>query len=200
MNTRADAPDVTTGPIPGSHRVYVTDETDPSVRVPMREIPLHGGEEPLTIYDTSGPYTDPDASIDIRAAVIRNGGILLVRERSDGLWAMPGGFADIGSSPSENIEREVLEEAGLRVAAQTLYAVRHKARHPYPADPRDFYKLFFLCSPFDAATPIPGPETSEAAFFAPDALPDLSLTRNLEKDIHDAFQANGKSPSPAMFD
>ncbi|WP_217353384.1 NUDIX hydrolase [Ruegeria arenilitoris] len=160
-------------------------------RVPLSQIEM-------VMPAHAGGYATP--SIDIRAAVIHNGGILLVRERSDGLWAMPGGFADIGSSPSENIEREVLEEAGLRVAAQTLYSVRHKARHPYPADPRDFYKLFFLCSPFDAATPIPGPETSEAAFFAPDALPDLSLTRNLEKDIHDAFQANGKSPSPAMFD
>ncbi|MFD0909371.1 NUDIX hydrolase [Ruegeria arenilitoris] len=160
-------------------------------RVPLSQIEM-------TMPAHTGGYATP--SIDIRAAVIRNGGILLVRERSDGLWAMPGGFADIGSSPAENIEREVLEEAGLRVTAQTLYAVRHKARHPYPPDPRDFYKLFFLCSPLDAATPIPGPETSEAAFFAPDALPDLSRTRNLEKDIYAAFQANGKSPSPAKFD
>lgn len=161
------------------------------------------GRVPLSQIETlipphAGGYATP--SIDIRAAMIRDGRILLVRERSDGLWAMPGGFADIGSSPAENIEREVLEEAGLHARAQTLYAVRHKARHPYPADLRDFYKLFFLCCPLDTATPTPGPETSEAAFFAPDALPDLSLTRNLDTDIHAAFHANEKSPSPAMFD
>ena len=71
MNTTHDLPAVTTGPIPGSHRVYVVDPEDPSVRVPMREVPLHGGEPPLAIYDTSGPYTDPDAVIDITAGLPR---------------------------------------------------------------------------------------------------------------------------------
>lgn len=150
--------------------------------------------EALTV-DHTGGYATP--SIDIRGAVIRNGHILLVRERSDGKWALPGGFADIGSSPAENIEREVWEEAGLRVQARHLFALRHKARHPYPPDVRDFYKLFFLCDELQTQSPEPGPETSEARFFPAAALPELSLTRNIKSDIDTAFEA-AKADSPSV--
>ncbi|WP_299082723.1 NUDIX hydrolase [uncultured Ruegeria sp.] len=150
------------------------------------------------ISEHAGGYATP--SIDIRGALIKDGRILLVRERSDGKWAMPGGFADIGSSPAENIEREVWEEAGLRVRARHLYALRHKARHPYPADARDFYKLFFLCDEVGANVPQTGTETSEVAFFALDALPDLSLTRNLARDIEAALEAQRSVPVETCFD
>ncbi len=146
----------------------------------------------------AGGYATP--SIDIRGAVIRDGRILLVRERSDGKWAMPGGFADIGSSPAENIEREVWEEAGLRVRARSLYALRHKARHPYPADARDFYKLFFLCDENGVQIPRPGSETSETAFFTLDALPELSSTRNIQADISAAFRAHTSGHAQTFFD
>ncbi len=58
---------ITTGPISGSKKIYVRSENDPSVRVPMREIHLHptANEVPVRVYDTSGPYTDPAAEIDI---------------------------------------------------------------------------------------------------------------------------------------
>ncbi len=61
----AASPNVTTGPIRGSRKVYV--EGKDGVRVAMREITLEpsSGEAPLRVYDTSGPYTDPDANIDI---------------------------------------------------------------------------------------------------------------------------------------
>ncbi|MBM0170881.1 phosphomethylpyrimidine synthase ThiC [Altererythrobacter sp. C41] len=52
---------VTTGPIRGSRKIHVGPR-----RVAMREIALEGGEEPVRVYDTSGPYTDPEAQIDIR--------------------------------------------------------------------------------------------------------------------------------------
>ena len=162
----------------------------------LGRVPLSRIDE--LIFEHAGGYATP--SIDIRGAVIRDGRILLVRERSDGKWAMPGGFADIGSSPAENIEREVWEEAGLRVQAQQLYALRHKARHPYPADARDFYKLFFLCDEVGADAPQAGAETSEAAFFAPDALPDLSLTRNLQQDIESALVACRAEQVSTLFD
>ncbi|WP_216597663.1 NUDIX hydrolase [Ruegeria sp. 6PALISEP08] len=150
------------------------------------------------VSEHAGGYATP--SIDIRAAVIRNGRILLVRERSDGRWSMPGGFADIGSSPAENIEREVWEEAGLRVRARRLYALRHKARHPYPADARDFYKLFFLCDEISDSDPQAGVETSEVAFFQKNALPELSLVRNLRRDVLEAFEAFSLDPGATSFD
>ena len=60
-------PTVTTGPLPASRRVWHAGERHPDIRVPMREIDLHptAGEPPVTVYDSSGPYTDPDAEIAI---------------------------------------------------------------------------------------------------------------------------------------
>ncbi|GAA0468746.1 phosphomethylpyrimidine synthase ThiC [Parasphingorhabdus litoris] len=56
---------VTTGPIRGSKKIHVAAHSGSGIRVAMREIHLEGGEEPVRVYDTSGPYTDPDALIDI---------------------------------------------------------------------------------------------------------------------------------------
>ncbi len=150
------------------------------------------------IGEHAAGYATP--SIDIRGAVIRDQRILLVRERSDGKWAMPGGFADIGHSPAENIEREVQEEAGLHVRARHLYALRHKARHSYPADARDFYKVFFLCDEVEATHPVAGAETTDVAFFAADDLPELSLTRTIQSDILTAFKVAASDNPTAEFD
>ncbi|MFY7744383.1 MAG: phosphomethylpyrimidine synthase ThiC, partial [Erythrobacter sp.] len=60
---------VTTGPIRGSRKVYVGARTGSGIRVAMREIDLEGGEPSVRVYDTSGPYTDPNAHIDINAGL-----------------------------------------------------------------------------------------------------------------------------------
>ncbi len=60
---------VTTGPIRGSRKVHVGARTGSGVRVAMREIDLEGGEAPVRVYDTSGPYSDPDVAIDINAGL-----------------------------------------------------------------------------------------------------------------------------------
>ncbi|HCJ44045.1 MAG TPA: phosphomethylpyrimidine synthase ThiC, partial [Erythrobacter sp.] len=60
---------VTTGPIRGSRKVQIGAKSGSGVRVAMREIDLEGGEPSVRVYDTSGPYTDPDATIDIRAGL-----------------------------------------------------------------------------------------------------------------------------------
>ena len=69
--TPTDQPTVACGPIPGSAKVYVDDPALPRVRVAMRRILLtpQAGEPPLVLYDTSGPYTDPAAAIDIAAGL-----------------------------------------------------------------------------------------------------------------------------------
>jgi len=58
---------VTTGPLPASRKVHLNGDLFPDVRVPLREISLHpsAAEPPLLVYDSSGPYTDVDAHIDI---------------------------------------------------------------------------------------------------------------------------------------
>ena len=138
--------------------------------------------------------------VDVRGALIEDNSILLVRERSDGLWTLPGGFADVGRSAARNVEREMYEEAGLNVCASRLYCVRYKAGGPYPPDVRDFYKMFFLCDRLDDAHPRPGPETSEVGFFRLNELPPLSTGRVMQADIEAAFTFAAEPQTPALFD
>ncbi|MBM3580715.1 MAG: phosphomethylpyrimidine synthase ThiC, partial [Alphaproteobacteria bacterium] len=75
MNVIAKPPriSVTTGPLPASRKIFVPGERHPHIRVPMREISVHpsAGEPPLVVYDTTGPYTDPEAKIDIQKGLPR---------------------------------------------------------------------------------------------------------------------------------
>src|SRR5438874_12557141 len=66
-------PKVTTGPLPASRKVYARPEAAPDLRVPVREIMLDdsSGEPPLPVYDTTGPYTDPDVVIDVEKGLSR---------------------------------------------------------------------------------------------------------------------------------
>ncbi|MEL6369848.1 MAG: phosphomethylpyrimidine synthase ThiC [Pseudomonadota bacterium] len=67
-------PEVTTGPLPSSRKVYVAGEIYPDLRVPVRQIDLHpsADEPPVPVYDTSGPYTDPAISIDVEKGLTRH--------------------------------------------------------------------------------------------------------------------------------
>jgi len=67
------APKITTGPLPASTKIHVPGALHPDIRVPMRSIALHpsSGEAPVTVYDSSGPYTDPVAAIAIDAGLAR---------------------------------------------------------------------------------------------------------------------------------
>jgi ADP-ribose pyrophosphatase YjhB (NUDIX family) len=79
--------------------------------------------------------------------VFSDKGLLLVRERRDGAWTLPGGWADVGDSPSLAAVREVKEESGYDVLARKLAAVydRDHDRHGHPPMPYHVYKLFFIC-------------------------------------------------------
>lgn len=150
------------------------------------------------VSDFAQGYATP--KVDVRGAVFESERILLVRETSDGLWTLPGGYADVGMSPAENVVKEIWEEASLRVEATALYGIRHKAKHEYDPDVRDFYKLFFLCDRTDHSAPKPGAETAEAGFFGLDELPALSRGRVLEEDIAAAFAFRKDPQRLALFD
>jgi len=150
------------------------------------------------VPDFAKGYATP--KVDVRGAVFEDDKVLLVREASDGLWTLPGGFAEIGTSPAENVEKEIREEACLDVTATRVYGIRHKARHPYPPDSRDVYKLFFLCETRDNREPRAGAETTAVGFFALDNLPPLSTARVLEHDIGAAFLFRADPNKPLLFD
>jgi len=150
------------------------------------------------VSDFAKAYMTP--KVDVRGAVIEGREILLVREKSDGCWTLPGGFADVGFSAAENVVKEIREEAGLCVAARSLYSVRHKAKQPYSPDARDFYKLFFLCEQLDTRAPYAGAEIADVGFFPLESLPELSKGRVVEADIRAAFAFRDGSISLTAFD
>jgi phosphomethylpyrimidine synthase len=65
LAAQAEVDSAAVTPLPNSRKIYVTGSR-PDLRVPMREISLSGDNAPVTVYDCSGPYSDPDATIDIR--------------------------------------------------------------------------------------------------------------------------------------
>jgi len=156
----------------------------------------------VKIKDVISPYAKGYVTpkVDVRAAIIQDDKILLVKEVTDQLWTLPGGYADVGLSPAENVEKEVQEEAGITVKASRLYSIRHKAKGNYDADIRDFYKLFFLCEFNGVQEPTPGLETSEAQFFRKDDIPPLSKGRVLEEDLLLAWEFSKSSAKQTMFD
>jgi len=125
----------------------------------------------------------PTPKVGVRGAVFRDQRILLVREISDGLWTLPGGWCDVNQSPRECVEREILEESGFRARAVKLAAVwdNHRQRqagsHPYT-----IYKLFFICE-LTGGEASPSIETSAVEFFALDKLQELSPGRVTPEQI-----------------
>lgn len=150
------------------------------------------------VSDFAEGYATP--RIDVRGAVIQDDKILLVQEHADGLWSLPGGYADVGLSASENVAKEIFEEASILVRVKHLYSIKHKAKHGYTQDARDFYKLYFLCEQQDNGAPAPGLETRNVGFFALNKLPPLSKGRVIQEDIAAAFSAQRTPMSPAIFD
>lgn len=150
-------------------------------------------------YASESGYPTP--KLDVRAAVIHRGRILLVREREDDGWALPGGWADIGEGPARAAERETAEEAGVEVQAVKLIALLDREQRGHPPHPEYSYKALFACVPLPAdPRPEAGAEVKDAGFFDPDALPPLSLPRTLPAQIELAFAHAADPALPTIFD
>lgn len=143
-------------------------------------------------------YVTP--KVDIRAVVFNEKDeILLVKERADGGWAMPGGWADVGFTPSEVAVKEVKEETGLNVEPVRLLAVLDKRCHPHPPHTHYAYKVFILCQ-------LTGGEFADTfdildrGFFDKDNLPPLSEERTLLSHIEMAYEYKDDPSKTAYTD
>src|SRR5262249_13566711 len=136
----------------------------------------------IDLFSSEAGYATP--KVDVRAAVFSQDAILLVKERSDLAWTLPGGWADVGDSPSVAAVREAKEESGYDVVARKLAAVydRDHQRHGHPPMAYQVYKLFFLCDVIGGA-PKTSMETQEVAFFRENELPVLSVQRVTKQQI-----------------
>ncbi|NWG00525.1 MAG: NUDIX hydrolase N-terminal domain-containing protein [Thermoanaerobaculaceae bacterium] len=142
-------------------------------------------------------YATP--KVDVRAAVVRDGRILLVQERTDQRWAMPGGWADVGETPSQMVVRETWEESGFEVVPRRLVGVFDANRGGRPLELFHAYKLVFLCD-IVGGTARTSDETLAVDFFAFDALPPLSEQRTNQRHL-DEIRAHLADPlRPAAFD
>jgi ADP-ribose pyrophosphatase YjhB (NUDIX family) len=138
------------------------------------------------IIQEKNGYKTP--KVDVRAVVFNpEGQILLVQEKVDGCWSLPGGWADVGYTPRQIAEKECFEEAGLTVKATRLLAVMDKTAQLMPPEFEYVYKLFILCEPLDNRIAI-GEETIGVDWFSEHHLPELSKPRNIESQIHLMFQ------------
>lgn len=142
-------------------------------------------------------YATP--KVDVRGAVVADGKILLVKERDDGRWAMPGGWADVGDLPSETVVREVWEETGLRVVASKLIGLFDANRVGEPLSFYHAYKLVFLCDVVGHEVEVSA-ETLDAAFFSFDNLPPLSGERTTPRQLAEVRAHAGERGRAAVFD
>lgn len=136
--------------------------------------------------------------LDIRSFVLKDNKILLVKERCDGLWTLPGGFADVNETPSEAVVRETFEESGFLVKPRALLALWDKLKHEHPLAWPHIYKCIFQCD-LVSGEPQPNIEISDIDFFSIDKLPDLSTPRVTLKQLHDLY-ALSQNPQPTVFD
>ena len=142
-------------------------------------------------------YATP--KIDVRGAVIREGRILLVQERSDERWCMPGGWADVGDFPSDMVAREVWEESGFEVVASKVIGVYDANRSGTPLEFYHAYKIVFLCK-IVGGEARPSNETLAVAFFSFDELPPLSAERTNERHLAEVLAHVQDSHRPVAFD
>lgn len=151
----------------------------------------------LDVLQLQRGYATP--KVDVRGAAFRDGKVLMVRERVDGLWTLPGGWADVNQSGAECMVREIREESGFEARALKLAAVYdyQKSNHP-PRQYFSVYKMFFICEITGGAASA-SDETSDVGFFARDALPPLSLGRTTPTQIERMFQHAAEPSLPTDF-
>jgi len=137
--------------------------------------------------------------VDIRAAVFKGDSILMVKEKTDCAWSLPGGWADVNTSVSESTVRECLEEAGAIVKPKRIIAVHHANKHNNPLFPYTIYKIFVECELVENSFK-ENTETLEAGFFDADNLPELSLHRNTPDQINMCFEAKKYKVFETIFD
>jgi ADP-ribose pyrophosphatase YjhB (NUDIX family) len=153
--------------------------------------------EILLAFNTPQGYATP--KVDVRGAVFMHNQLLLVREKADGGWTLPGGWADVGESPAQAAQREVWEESGFRVEAKKVIGI-YDANRVGKLELFHAYKIIFLCEMI-SGSPSVSDETTEVAFFSKDKIPgNLSGDRTNPRQLQDVFTNLDDPNLPTLFD
>ncbi|HCT16413.1 MAG TPA: ADP-ribose pyrophosphatase [Ruminococcaceae bacterium] len=153
-------------------------------------------EKVKTLFCNEKGYQTP--KLDTRAAIFKDGKILLVKE-NNGKWSLPGGWVDVNVSVGENAVKEVKEESGLDVTAQRIIAVQDRAKHNLPAYAYGICKIFVLCKLIGGRFE-KNIETTGFSYFSLDELPELAEEKNNADQIKMCFDAYFDEKMPVQFD
>ena len=138
-------------------------------------------EEISACFTPIKEYITP--KIDIRAVIFNDKDeILLVKEKADGRWALPGGWSDVGFTPTEIVVKETKEETGFDVNVVRLLAILDKRCYNHPTSTFYVYKACFLCEITGGNDELTF-DILDRGFFALDSLPQLSLDRILPEQV-----------------
>lgn len=151
------------------------------------------------LHEGDSSYITP--KVDVRCLIKKEDQLLFIREKADGLWALPGGWADVGFSPAEVAAKEAREETGLEVEVMRLLAVFDNRRHNHPPALFHVYKMFFVCKITGGDLSMKGHEALEVGFFSIDNLPPLSGERNTGSQIKKLWSLMAEEENlEALFD
>ncbi|RKZ91234.1 MAG: ADP-ribose pyrophosphatase [Candidatus Parabeggiatoa sp. nov. 1] len=161
-----------------------------AIREIALEIMAEGAKADITklrdIFSQEIGYATP--KVDVRGVVFRDDALLFVKERMDGCWALPGGWADVVDTPSNAVTREIYEESGYQTRVVKLLAVYDRSKQGHrPEYPYHVYKLFFLCE-LQGGSATTSIETEEVAFFRENEIPELSKRRVTLAQIKRMFE------------
>ena len=140
-------------------------------------------EELTAIFQPSGSYATP--LMDVRAWIVQDQKICLVRGQGEDTWALPGGFGEVGYSPKENIRKEVQEETGFFAEVGSLLAIFDTNR--FQIQSKQYAKFVFDCRLLDGDFQ-ENQEVAELGFFDISALPPLSEKRITKEQMDILWQ------------
>ena len=140
-------------------------------------------EEVAEVLKPTSAYATP--LMDVRAWIVEDENICLVRGQGENDWALPGGFGEVGYSPTENILKEIEEEIGFKAKVERLLAVFDTNR--FQLQSKQYAKFVFECKLLDGQFQ-KNQEIADLQFFAIDQLPALSEKRITKEQIEILWQ------------
>ena len=140
-------------------------------------------EELTAILKPTGSYATP--LMDVRAWIVQDQKICLVRGQGEDAWALPGGFGEVGYSPKENIRKEVQEETGFFAEVGSLLAIFDTNR--FQMQSKQYAKFVFDCQLLDGQFQ-ENQEIAELEFFNIENLPPLSEKRITKEQMEILWQ------------
>ena len=154
-------------------------------------------EKITELFKNEKGYQTP--KVDIRSAGFKDGKVLMVKEKIDGKWSLPGGWADVNATVRQSAIKECSEEAGAIVEPRRIIAVHYANRQNELKSPFSIYKIFVECTLIEEQF-TENTETLESGFFTLDSLPELSTNRNTFDQVKTCFESRNKQFVEPQFD